>query len=439
MRLASGVMALALVAIPGFAAAENDDQVVTGTDVALTGGAVVANVQTGGALWYNPAGVARLDSRSVTMSGALLDYSIVHAPGVLSIESGEQSAGDYSNLHVVPRALAFVLSPKPSLRWGIGFFFSRSFSRYVQDSVSTAANASEPAEFFASSNERKFVYHLSSAVAWKKSKKLLVGGGLDIVFASQRLSESVTGSYDQGQGGALSLDLNESISGGGLQMKAGIQWAPIEELRIGWMVATPSYLAFLSQKSTTTQISAPPTGAPEFSSNQIDQVNGAWAGVEAGLTRFGLAYLGSWGWIEGDVVVSFPLRAAQLDVDWRTTADVHLGGVFKVTNQLQLGCGFFTDFSPEPTPNQFAETKVNLYGLTVGADFANRAEPPKDKEDGFYLALALAVRYAHGTGTMAGVAFPSAYPSPPTQAAELNLIDVKLNELSVNLAFKGAF
>ncbi len=283
------------------------------------------------------------------------------------------------------------------------------------------------------------MYHLSSAVAWKKSKKLLVGGGLDIVFASQRLSESIAGSYDQGQGGALSQNLSESISGGGLQLKAGIQWAPIEALRIGWMVATPSYLAFLSEKSTTTQTFAPPTGAPEFSSSQVDQVNGAWAGIEAGLTRFGVAYLGSWGWIEGDLVLSFPLRTAALDIDWRTTADVHLGAVFAVTTKLKLGCGFFTDISAEPTPTQFAETQINSYGLSVGADFANRAEPTETTKEGFYLALAVAFRYAHGSGTMAGVAFPSTYPSAGTPPVELNLINVKVDELSVNVAFKASF
>jgi len=439
MRRACGVMTIVLAVIPGVAAAENDDQVVAGTDVALTGGAVVANVHTGGALWYNPAGVARLDSRSVTLSGALVDVSVIRAPGALSIESGEQSAGDYSSLHVVPRALAFVLSPKPKLRWGIGLFFSRSFNQYLQDSVSAGANASEPAEFLASSNQREFVYHLSSAVAWKKSKKLLVGGGLDIVFASQRLSQSLAGSYSQGQGGALSIDLSERISGGGLQMKAGIQWAPIEALRIGWMVATPSYLTFLSQKSTTTQTLAPPTGAPEFTSSQIDQVNGAWAGVEAGLTRFGLAYLGSWGWIEGDLVVNFPLHAAELDIDWRTTADVQLGAVFNVTSKLKLGCGFFTDFSPQPTPSRFSETQVNLYGLNVGVDFANRAEPIETTEDGFYLALAVAFRYAHGSGTLAGATFSSAYPSAGNQPTEVNLVEVKVNELSANVAFKASF
>ena len=104
------------------------------------------------------------------------------------------------------------------------------------------------------------------------------------------------GSYSQGQGGALSIDLSERISGGGLQMKAGIQWAPIEAPRIAWMVATPSYLA-----------------------------------------------------------------------------------------------------------------------------------------------VAVAFRYAHGSGTLAGVTFPSAYPSAGTQPTEVNLVEVTVNELSANVAFKAAF
>jgi len=439
MRRASRVLAIALLIVPGVASAGNDDQVVAGTDVALTGGAVVANVHTGGALWFNPAGVARLDARSVTLSGALLDFSRVRAPGTLSIEGGGQSAGEFNALHVVPRAITFVTAPQPKLRWGIGLFFTRSLSRFIQDSVSTPADAAEPAEFFASSNERKFVYHMSSAVAWKKSKKFLLGGGLDVVFASQRLSESIAGSYAQGQGGALSLDSSQSLTGGGLQMKLGIQWAPVEEVRIGWMIATPSYLSFISEKSTRAQNASPPSGAPEFSGAQIDEVNAAWAGVEQGLTRVGVAYLRPWGWIEGDVVVVFPLQTTQLDIDWRTTADLHIGGVFKVTRHLDLGCGFFTDFSPEPTPSQFADNKINLYGFAVGADFANRPEPVESAKDGFYLALAIAFRYAHGNGTLAGVEFASAYTGSTAQPAQINLVDVQVDEFSFNLAFKAAF
>ncbi|MBW2380943.1 MAG: hypothetical protein JRG70_15570, partial [Deltaproteobacteria bacterium] len=126
MLRAVGVLVVALLVVPRMAEAGNSDDVVAGNDVALTGGAVVANVHTGGAMWFNPAGVARLDARSVDLTGAILSYSLVSAPGSMSIESGEQSEGDYSALQAIPRALTFVASPRPELRWGIGFFFSRS-------------------------------------------------------------------------------------------------------------------------------------------------------------------------------------------------------------------------------------------------------------------------------------------------------------------------
>ncbi|MBW2719236.1 MAG: hypothetical protein JRD94_12025, partial [Deltaproteobacteria bacterium] len=120
-----GVLVFSMLVVPAMAAAGNSEDVVAGSDVALTGGAVVANVHTGGAMWFNPAGVARLDSRSVDLTGAVLSYSIASAPGSLSIESGEQSEGDYSAIQAIPRALTFVAAPRPALRWGVGFFFSR--------------------------------------------------------------------------------------------------------------------------------------------------------------------------------------------------------------------------------------------------------------------------------------------------------------------------
>ena len=119
---AFGLLAIGLLFAPTAAKAGNTDDVVAGNDVALTSGAVVANVQTGGAMWFNPAGVARLDSRSVNLTGAVLSYSIVSAPGSLSLQSGEQSAGDYSALQAIPRALTFVASPDRSSVGGLAFF-----------------------------------------------------------------------------------------------------------------------------------------------------------------------------------------------------------------------------------------------------------------------------------------------------------------------------
>lgn len=86
MLRASAVVAVALASQLGVARAQNSEDVIAGSDVALTGDAVVANVHTGGALWFNPAGVARLDSRSVDLTAAVLSYSIVS--GGLQMKAG---------------------------------------------------------------------------------------------------------------------------------------------------------------------------------------------------------------------------------------------------------------------------------------------------------------------------------------------------------------
>jgi hypothetical protein len=434
-----GVLVFSMLVVPAIAEAGNSEDVVAGSDVALTGGAVVANVHTGGAMWFNPAGVARLDSRSVDLTGAVLSYSIASAPGSLSIESGEQSAGDYSAIQAIPRALTFVAAPRPALRWGVGFFFSRSFDRFVQDTVATAAGATEPSEFFASADEAKSVYHVSGTVAWKKSEKFLLGGGLDIVIASKKATEIVTGAYALGAAGTFNRSLNQSIAGGGLQMKLGLQWAPIKQVRIGWMVATPSYLVYLDNETTATQSLSPPNGTPQFQGTQIDELSGSWAGVEVGVTRLGAAYLGKWGWVEADLVLSFPLNTPELDIDRTTTANARVGGIFRLTERVKLGAGFFTDLSPQRTPDDFGESQIDFYGFTLGIDFANRSAPPTRDQDGFYLAFAVALRYSHGSGQLAGVAFPSAFPDPPGQPGQLNLVNIKINEFGINLALKAAF
>lgn len=436
MLRASAVVAVALASQLGVARAQNSEDVIAGSDVALTGGAVVANVHTGGALWFNPAGVARLDSRSVDLTGAVLSYSIVSAPGTLTLQTGEESPGEFSAVQAIPRALTFVASPRPDLRWGIGFFFTRVLDRFIQDTVSSADGTSPAAEFFATANQTKSIYHLSSAVGWKRSNVLLVGGGLDIVIASQRSSEFVSGAYDDGLGGATNHDLSERVTGGGLQMKAGLQWSPIKEVRFGLMVATPSYLVYLNEERTVTETLSPPAGPPTFVGSQIDELGGAWVGIEAGLTRVGVAWLEPWGWLEADLIVRFPLETPELGIDWKTTPDVRIGGIFKLTDRLKLGAGFFTDFSAVDTLTDFGDTKVNYYGLSIGIDFANREKPPERGQEGFYFAFAAGVRYAHGSGDLVGFAIPASFQVP---IIEQNIVRVRINQIGINLAIKAAF
>ena len=205
------------------------------------------------------------------------------------------------------------------------------------------------------------------------------------------------------------------------------------------MAAMPTYLVYLNEERTETQQLAAPGGTPQFVGNQVDDLRGTWTGVERGLTRLGSAYLGEWGWIELDLVVGFPLKSPELDINWHATANVLLGSVIKITDRLKLGAGFFTDFSPEYTPDRFGESEINFFGFTLGLDFANREKPPMSNDDGFYVAFAAAVRYAHGFGSVGGLLFPATFPDPPAQPGAVNLVDVTVNEFGINLAFKAAF
>jgi hypothetical protein len=201
------------------------------------------------------------------------------------------------------------------------------------------------------------------------------------------------------------------------------------------MAATPSYIVYLNNETTATEQLSPPGGTPQFNAIQIDDLSGTWSGVERGLTRLGAAYLGKWGWIEADLIVGFPLKSSLLDIDWNATADVRVGAIIRITQKLKLGAGFSTDFSPESTPTDFGDSKINFYSLTVGFDFANREKPPERGEDGFYLAFAAAFKYSYGSGEIAGLLFPNQFPNPPS----INLVDITINEFGINLAVKAAF
>lgn len=79
MRGLSVVLLICGLCMPLTARAGNSDEVNAGIDVTLSGGAVVATVYTGAALWYNPAGIARIDETSLELTGATLQVQMIDA------------------------------------------------------------------------------------------------------------------------------------------------------------------------------------------------------------------------------------------------------------------------------------------------------------------------------------------------------------------------
>ena len=88
---------------------------------------MVATVYTGAALWYNPAGLARIKKPSLELTGVTINMQVIKNPGLLTIDTTPQSESEGSgfNVSVVPAALTFSLKLKnPKLKLGIGLFNS---------------------------------------------------------------------------------------------------------------------------------------------------------------------------------------------------------------------------------------------------------------------------------------------------------------------------
>jgi len=421
--------ALFISSMPAVARAGNSDEVNAGLDVTLTGGAVVANVYTGAALWYNPAGLARLEKGAFELTGITLEIQVIKNPGLVTIDSMPpgKSEGSSLNFAVIPQAVSFTIKMKnENLKLGIGLF-----------------NSSLRREFF----------HISSGLAGTFGKntrqKVLFGGAFDLVVASSRVDDSYSVFYDDGTSGQQSQGEVGTQTGFGFQLKSGIQWVPIPKVRIGFSVASPTYVFAVLERFATSSAQAPPAGTIDTVNPQLAAGSegrggrGVWWGVEPGNLRFGVAYVGHWGWVEADLIYYFRLREEGLGLDLRGFLNGRIGSAFRVSKNVKLGLGLFTDFSQvdQLTRAPLATRKVDFYGVHLGILYSSKEVHPDrqttaEEDEGIGFSIAVGIRYAHGRGDTLGVQFPAQY---DPSAVQLVPIATKVNEIAINLGANVAF
>ena len=446
MGRVSTIGALATLLVANVAAAGNSDEVNAGVDVTLTGGAVVANVTTGAALWYNPAGLARIPEGSFEITGVTFKTSIVRYPGLLTLETGEQSKGKTTNLALAPEALVFTIALE-KMKLGLGIFNSSLRRELVQEEVSSAPGVTPSAKWNGGVNSRTDFVHVSTGLATnfdKRKQKVLFGGAFDIIVGTNRVDSLLTGVYDDGAGGAYSDASLNTDAGFGLQIKAGIQWVPIPEVRVGFMLATPSYMFMLAERRTSSIVDSPPDGSglpTQASTQQSRQFRGGWFGAEPGTMRAGVVYIGNWGWIEGDLVVDFRLQSAKFLFTNRTVANGRIGTVFDVSNHFKLGLGAFTDFSQTRDLIDLGDRQIDFFGANVGLLFSTKdtrpdAEPSEADKDKPPVAVAIGIRYSHGRGDTLGVILPATY---DPNAVQFRRVPTKINDIDFNFGVKVLF
>ena len=447
-RLGHAVALLALlVAAP--AAAGNKDEVNAGVDVTLTGGAVVAKVSTGAALWYNPAGLARFKDASFELTGVTLRMSAIRAPGLLTLETGEQSNERRFDISFIPEALTFKI-PLKKLQLGIGLFNSSLRRELAQQRVSHVADAATPSsQWILGANTRVDNFHISTGIAKafdKRKQKALVGGAFDLVVSTARIDTMVAGQYDGGAEGLVSVSSLSNEAGFGLQIRGGVQWIPIPEVRLGLSISTPTYVFVLFERLTENASFAPPGSSsenPEGANGYARSVRGGWFGVEPGTLRFGVAYVGKWGWVEGDLVVDFRLRTSRFLTNFRTVPNGRAAVVVNASKFVKIGIGVFTDLAQTEQLLLVGDRQVDFFGAHFGLLFTNYdarsesfAPPEVPEKDKAYITFAIALRYSHGRGNILGLTIPAFY---DPAAIATSPVSARVNDIAINFGLKFSF
>jgi len=455
MRRAGLVSMVVMLLITTTARAGNSDEVNAGLDVTLTGGAVVAMTYTGAALWYNPAGIANINKASLELTGITMQIQIVKVPGLLTIDADPRavSEGKTVNFTVIPQAITFTLKLRENLKLGVGLFNSSIRRSFVTEQVTTAPGITPEARAVGGQNSKVDFFHISGGLAgtFGNKQKVRVGGAFDIVVATARVDATQTVFYEDGEQGFATRSLVATDTGFGLQLKAGIQWVPIPEVRIGFSVASPSFAFVILNRFADNFAQSPPAGTalPPGDPNtqaaagaESRGARGGWWGVEPGNFRFGIAYVGNWGWIEADLIIQWRLRTPDLDIDLQPIVNGRIGSAFRLTKFVNLGVGLFTDRSPidrlEVAP--FATSDVNFYGAHLGFLFSNRevhpGRPDADAGERGGFAIAIGFRYSHGRGQGLGVLLPAQYDPSSITATGAN---GKINEIALNLGANVSF
>ena len=449
------VVALVLGALgsPATAWAGNTEEVNAGLDVTLTGGAVVANVYTGASLWYNPAGIARSNKPSLELSGITMNMQIVKNPGLLTVDTDPpaKSEGSGFNFTVIPQALTFTIVLRENLKLGIGLFNSSIRREFATEQVTTPAGTTPAVSSFAGRNSRVDLFHVSSGLAGEfgKRQKVLVGGAFDLVIATARVDDTYTVFYDGGVAGQASSGDVTTQTGFGFQLKAGIQWVPIPKVRIGLSIASPSFVFALLKRFANHYDQAPgttlpvPTGGEQLAMGDEDRGGRlGWWGVDPGNLRFGVAYIGEWGWVEGDLVYNWRLREEELGLDFRGFLNGRVGAAFRVTKSIKLGVGAFTDFSQVDDLSRLplASQKIDFFGVHLGVLYSTQEVHPDkqsaEEEEGIGLSLAIGLRYAYGKGETLGLLIPAQY--DPSNIVNTP-IATQVHEFGITFAAKVAF
>ncbi len=361
-----------------------------GQQPGLTGslevGAMVARGDDASATWYNPAGLSRVDSSSMTASAGAVQWMWV-SPNAFPNKA-------YSATHLpVQLGLAWK-EPFDYMGWTMAFNFSAANS--WQDDLSTElqVGTTQLPERFAYAASSKYTRYVASVGGgYTPDKKLRFGGSLDVELTRMNQSQSVNDRI-LGTPRATSLLVAWYSNSAFTHLRAtfGMQYDFSEKVTVGGSVKTPGIAmsssgsagmdATLYKNGATTNLSYY-DGSPsmtykvpfEFAAGvaynvgrmliegdvRVTQGGGVYDFFKPNRTVTGIVDTGT----SPAQAVETPFRTFK--ADQRSVVDVRVGGYYLLSEpaKLKLHGGFATNNSPVGEDDEVFQ-KANLLRFTGG-------------------------------------------------------------------------
>jgi long-subunit fatty acid transport protein len=388
--------------------AGNLDAFYLSGDSALQAGAITADVQGGGAAWYNPAALSSL-------TGLRLDVSVngyaVRFGGTADLApptpGTEVTRLTRLDLNVVPTALTITRRIGP-VGAAIGVFVpSQSAASLRTHFKSPPAEDGTEIDYAYDASTRFQSYHAGIALGFDATEKLSLGGSFLVNY--QTLVDTLTTSLITTRpSGNLVESTHHTLDSVqlGAEFIVGFRYAFLPRWRIAGVMRSPSLimaertaLVDTFQSGSDEQI----TGSNEFSESlAIDTSIISPFRFHVGISHdFSPTWRGA-----VDASLQLPFVNQQLDIDLRTTWNVRAGVRHQLGPRLALGGGLFTDRSQNGTPDEFQEAQLDFYGLTIGLETGTvygvyaKDGVPYDKPKGLKYATTFAFSYALGAGSI---------------------------------------
>jgi hypothetical protein len=371
----------------------NYNGVAVGEVASLEAGAYLARVEDGSATWFNPAGLARAETSSISGSAGVFQF------GSVVPESLQTSGGSFQ---VVPAAVGFVVKHLLGREKWTGGFQITGTANWDQavdaQREFTAPGSIERATYSSTSSVGGWI--ASAALGFTAGGKLHVGGSIDAQLTESSSGTYVSDQYRTAAGlNALLIEGRGTASAVHLRFTGGAQYDPSPTLRLAAVVRTPGIGLWSSGsyfQEGVSEIGASTTTASFFDASPAVTIR---IPLEI---KLGAAYVGRRAQVEADVLIyagagtydgfqsGQPLtvlndpgsggppttQAFQLNpmvVDSRAVVNVAIGGLYKLTSNgvWKLHGGFSTDRTPVgPSDTRF--TKVNMQTWTVGFSGSTR-------------------------------------------------------------------